>query len=63
VAGSRIADLPFPDQAAVMLILRGRDLVAPRGPTVLEPGDHVSIVTAPEDVPLVRLLFGLEEEA
>ena len=63
VAGSRIADLPFPDQAAVMLILRGRDLVAPRGPTLLEPGDHVSIFAAPEDVPLVRLLFGREEEA
>jgi cell volume regulation protein A len=63
VSGSRIADLPFPDQAAVMLILRGRDLVAPRGPTVLLPGDHVSIFAAPEDVPLVRLLFGREEEA
>jgi len=63
MAGSRIADLPFPDQAAVMLILRGRDLVAPRGPTLLEPGDHVSIFAAPEDVPLVRLLFGREEEA
>jgi cell volume regulation protein A len=62
VSGSRIADLPFPDQAAVMLILRGRDLVAPRGPTVLTPGDQVSIFAAPEDVPLVRLLFGSEEE-
>jgi cell volume regulation protein A len=62
VSGSRIADLPFPEEAAVMLILRGRELVAPRGNTVLTPGDQVSIFARPEDVPLVRLLFGSEEE-
>ncbi len=62
VAGSRISDLPFPDNAAVMLVLRGRSLVAARGRTVLEPGDHVYVFAAPEDVPLVRLLFGREEE-
>ncbi len=62
VAGSRIADLPFPENAAVMLVLRGRQLVAARGRTVLEPGDHVYVFAAPEDVPLVRLLFGREEE-
>lgn len=62
VAGSRIADLPFPENAAVMLVVRGRELLAPRGRTVLEPGDHVYVFAAAEDVPLVRLLFGREEE-
>jgi cell volume regulation protein A len=62
VAGSRIADLPFPEGAAVMLVVRGRILLAPRGPTVLEPGDHVYVFTEPGDKSLVQLLFGREEE-
>jgi cell volume regulation protein A len=62
VAGSRIADLPFPEGAAVMLVVRGRDLLAPRGPTVLQPGDHVYVFTEPGDKGLVQLLFGREEE-
>jgi cell volume regulation protein A len=62
VAGSRIGDLPFPEDSAVMLVVRGRSLVAPRGRTVLAPGDHVYVFAAPQDAPLVRLLFGREQE-
>ena len=62
VAGSSIGDLPFPEGSAVMLVVRGKALVAPRGPTVLQPGDHVYVFAAPEDAPLVRLLFGREQE-
>jgi len=61
VAGARIADLEFPGGASVMLIVRGRELVAPRGETVLAPGDHVYVVCAPEDRALVLLLFGRPE--
>ena len=38
VAGARISDLPLPPDAAVMLVLRGRQLVPARGRTVLTPG-------------------------
>jgi cell volume regulation protein A len=63
VAGARIGDLPFPEDSAVMLVVRGRSMVAPRGRTVLLPGDHVYVFAAPQDAPLVRLLFGREQEA
>jgi cell volume regulation protein A len=63
VAGARISDLPLPDGAAVMLVLRGRQLVPARGRTVLTAGDHVYVSASPADAALVRLLFGQAEEA
>jgi len=62
VSGSAIADLPFPEGANVMLILRGQELVPPRGQTLLRSGDHVYVFARPEDKPLVQLLFGRLEE-
>ncbi len=62
VAGSRISDLPIPEGSAVMLVVRGRDLVAARGRTVLQPGDHVYVFTPPEERSFVQLMFGRQEE-
>jgi potassium/hydrogen antiporter len=62
IAGSRIAELPLPDGTAVTMIVRGRTLVAPKGPTLLETGDHVYILTRPTDRAFVELLFGRPEE-
>jgi cell volume regulation protein A len=62
VAGSHIAELPIPEGSAVMLVVRGRDLVAARGRTVLQPGDHVYVFARPDEKPLVQLLFGRQEE-
>jgi cell volume regulation protein A len=62
VAGSRISELPIPEGSAVMLIVRGRDLVAARGRTVLNAGDHVYVFAPPGDKPFVQLLFGRQEE-
>jgi cell volume regulation protein A len=62
VAGSAIADLPFPEGANVMLIVRGHDLVPPRGQTMLLSGDHVYVFVRPEEKALVQLLFGRLEE-
>ena len=61
VAGVAIADLPFPSSASITVIVRDNDLVAPRGDTVLETGDHVYILMRDEDAPMVRLMFGKEE--
>ena len=58
VSGATLADIPLPDEATVMLIVRGSELVAPRGGTVLQPGDHVHLFCRREDRPLVELLFG-----
>jgi cell volume regulation protein A len=61
VCGVTISELPFPADSAVMLIIRGQELVVPSGSTELVQGDHVYVLCRPEDQPLVRLLFGLAE--
>ncbi|MGI5861926.1 MAG: potassium/proton antiporter [Myxococcales bacterium] len=58
VSGSRISQLPFPTDTAVMLIIRGEKLIAPKGPTILQPGDFVYLFCPPEDRPFVQLIFG-----
>ncbi len=64
VAGSTLADLPpFPAGSAVLMVLRGDDLLTARGATVLEPGDHVYVLTRAEDAGFVHLLFGEAEQA
>jgi cell volume regulation protein A len=63
VVGSPLSELPLPPGATVMLVVRGRTLVAPRGDTVFQTDDHAYVICAKEDRPLVQLLFGeLEEE-
>ena len=62
VTGVPIMDLPFPEGAAATLLVRGQELIAPKGQTVLEPGDHVYIFARSEDLPFIQLLFGRPEE-
>lgn len=62
VSGVPLAELPFPDGAAATLVVRGRELIAPKGGTTLEPGDHVYVVTRPEDRALILLMFGRPED-
>ncbi len=62
VAHARVSELPFPAGAALMLIVRGDDLLAVRGDSTLEPGDHVYVFCKPEDRGMIRLLFGPPEE-
>lgn len=49
VVGRKVADLALPPGATLMLIVRGRRLIAPRGHTVLEPEDHVFVFCSHED--------------
>ena len=58
VCGAALADIPLPEEAAVMLVVRGSELLAARGNTVLQDGDHVYLFCRREDRPLVELLFG-----
>ena len=57
-----LSDLDFPEEAAVSLIVRGDRLIAPKGNTVLLPGDHVYVIAQEEDRPLIQLIFGRPEE-
>jgi potassium/hydrogen antiporter len=61
VAGAALEDLDFPDGSSVTLIVRGNRLIPPRGSTVLQPGDHVYVLTQPEDRGLIQLMFGRPE--
>lgn len=61
VAGLPLTDVPVPAGSAVMLVVRDKELIAPRGDTVLTPGDHVYLLVAKEDAPFVQLLFGRPE--
>jgi cell volume regulation protein A len=61
VCGVALADLPLPEKVVVMLILRGDELVAPRGMTRLQAGDHLYVFTPPEEIGLVTLLFGASQ--
>jgi potassium/hydrogen antiporter len=63
VSGVALSDLDFPEDASVALIVRGDQLVAPRGSTVLRPGDHVYVIAREEDRPLIQLIFGRPESS
>ena len=58
VAGMPIQELPFPPGSSVLLIVRGDELIAPKGSTVLQPGDHAYLFAPPEEADFLRLMFG-----
>ncbi|HUF28681.1 MAG TPA: potassium/proton antiporter [Gemmatimonadaceae bacterium] len=58
VAGMPISQVPFPPGSSILLIVRGDDLIAPKGSTILEPGDHVYLFAPPEEEGFLRLMFG-----
>jgi cell volume regulation protein A len=53
-----LADISLPPGVSVILVVRAEQLIAARGPTRLQPGDHVYIFCQPEDEPLIGLFFG-----
>jgi cell volume regulation protein A len=55
-------ELDFPEGASVALIVRGDRLVAPKGTTRLELGDHVYVIAQDEDRPFIQLMFGRPEQ-
>ena len=61
VCGATLADLPFPPGAAVTIIVRGREIIPPKGDTRIESGDHVYIFAHTEDLFIIRLMFGRPE--
>ncbi|MFG0274563.1 MAG: potassium/proton antiporter [Phycisphaerales bacterium] len=61
-AGATLRELPFPEGAAIVLVVRGQQALAARGHTRLEPGDHVYVVCKREDEALVGLYLGRSAE-
>lgn len=62
VAGMRAGSLPLPPGADILLLVRGGRILPVGNDTVLEPGDHVHLMLAPEQTRAIELLFGLREE-
>lgn len=62
VAGQRLRDLALPDGVVVSLIVRGSEVVMPRGTTVLMPGDHVFVAMRMRLEPLINRLFEPDPE-
>lgn len=56
-----IADLPFPENAAVMLLIRGAEMLPPRGNTQIHAGDHLYVFCQSSDRSLMELLFGARQ--
>lgn len=57
VAGQFLRDLALPDGVVVTLVLRGTEVIMPRGATALRPGDHVFVAMRTRLKPLIDRLF------
>ena len=56
-AGKAVRDLTIPAGCTLAAIVRGREVIAPRGDTVLRPGDDViAVVRVDQAAALARLL-------
>lgn len=62
VCGAALSEIEFPPGASVVLVVRGNELLAPRGHTRLQAGDHAYLFFRPEDRTFIELLFGGPEE-
>lgn len=57
VAGQALRDLALPDGALVTLVVRGTEVIMPRGATALRPGDHVFVAMRSRLKPVIDRLF------
>lgn len=62
VCNVTISKIPFPEHCSAVLVVRGEELIAPRGSTTLRPGDHVYVFCRSEDKPFIQFLFGRPQE-
>lgn len=62
VAGRQLRELALPDGVVVSLIVRGREVVMPRGSSTLLPGDHVFVALRTALEPLIDRLFDPDPE-
>lgn len=63
VVGQSLSQVPLPADSLVALILRRGEAVVPRGPTVLERGDRLIVITLPANHgQVIRMLTGETKE-
>ena len=54
IAGAAVRELGLPRSALIALVARGGDTIPPRGSTVVEPGDRLFVLVAPNEPPRAR---------
>jgi cell volume regulation protein A len=57
IAGREVRELQLPEKAIVMLIVRDGQGIPPRGPTRIEPGDHLYVLVTSDVQPQVEALL------
>ena len=65
VAGKTVEDLDRagpPKNSLIAMIFRGQDVIIPHGAQILNPGDHVYIVTTDQDLKSVVKFMGLKRQ-
>jgi cell volume regulation protein A len=63
VAGQLLRDVALPDGVVVTLVVRGGEVIMPRGATALRPGDHVFIAMRTRLKPVIDGLFDPDAES
>lgn len=59
ISGRAIKDIALPQDTIITAIVRDQQLIAPRGPTVIKPGDVLFVLTSFESKKKVYQLFGI----
>ena len=57
IANQLLADLSFPPGGIIGTIIRGEEIIIPRGADMVFPGDEVIVFALPEAVPEIEKLF------
>jgi len=59
VIGKQIKDIPFPKDSLLVYVIHEEKPIVPKGDTVLHSGDHVFVVTLPENyAQAIRMITG-----
>jgi cell volume regulation protein A len=60
--GARIRELALPDGVVVAMIVRGRQIIPPRGSTQILPGDHIFVLLKPAVREIVERVLAVPGE-
>jgi chloride channel protein, CIC family len=63
LAGKTVASVAWPRQVVLVAVLRGEEVIVPRGPVELRIGDHVTLFAAPGAEQVARDLLGTPQQA
>ena len=62
IVGRPLAESKFPKQALIAAVVRGNDVIIPRGDTVIDPEDRIIVIARREAIPKVEKAFSVKLE-